>query len=120
VLLVEDSSVLRFALSRLLEVSGYEVMEAHDGSDALGCIPGFRPHLVVTDLYMPVMSGFELIERLRSDPETADLPVVAITADSRPAAATQARQAGAADVLAKPFDLSTLLGSLQALKVGLN
>src|SRR5437588_1709744 len=81
VLLVEDAPFLRYAFGRLLRMHGFEVMEANDGREALECVGAFRPQLVVTDLMMPVMDGVELIERLRANPETADVPVVAITAD---------------------------------------
>src|SRR3954463_3858900 len=95
ILLVEDAPFLRYAFGRLLRMHGYEVMEANDGQEALDCISVFRPQLVVTDLMMPGMDGVELIERLRSDPETADLPVVAITADATEQAERKAREAGA-------------------------
>ena len=117
VLLVEDAPFLRYAFGRLLRMHGFEVMEANDGREALECVSVFRPQLVVTDLMMPVMGGVELIERLRSDPETADLPVVAITADATERAEFKARQAGAVDFITKPIDLPALLDRLRALQV---
>ncbi len=116
VLLVEDAPFLRFAFGRLLRLHGYEVMEANDGREALDCIPGFRPQLVVTDLMMPVMDGVELIRRLRDDPDTADLPVVAITADATSQTEQRARAAGAVDFIAKPIDLPSLLDRLRAIQ----
>src|SRR3954447_11386545 len=82
ILLVEDAPFLRYAFGRLLRMHGFEVMEANHGLEALECVPEFRPQLVVTDLMMPVMDGIELIERLRADPKTAHLPILAITADA--------------------------------------
>src|SRR4051812_41298608 len=102
ILLVEDAPFLRYAFGRLLRMHGFEVMEANDGREALDRVPEFRPQLVVTDLIMPVMDGIELIERLRADPETAGLPVLAITVDASHRAEGRARAAGAADCLAKP------------------
>ena len=116
VLLVEDAPFLRYAFGRLLRMHGFEVMEANDGREALERVSEFRPQLVVTDLMMPVMDGVELIERLHSDPETADLPVVAITADATEQAERKARQAGAVDFISKPIDLPALLDRLRALK----
>jgi two-component system, cell cycle response regulator DivK len=116
VLLVEDAPFLRYAFGRLLRMHGFEVMEANDGREALECVSEFRPQLVVTDLMMPVMDGVELIERLRSDPETADLPVVAITADATEQSERKARQAGAVDFITKPIDLPALLDRLRALQ----
>lgn len=117
VLLVEDAPFLRYAFGRLLRLHGYEVMEANDGREALDCLGAFRPHVVVTDLMMPVMDGIELIRRLRDDPETSDLPVVAITADATPQAEARAREAGAVDFITKPIDLPALLDRLRALQV---
>jgi CheY-like chemotaxis protein len=116
VLLVEDAPFLRYAFGRLLRMHGFEVMEANDGREALECIGAFRPQLVVTDLMMPVMDGVELIERIRANPETAALPVVAITADGTEQTERKARKAGAVDFLTKPIDLPALLDRLRALQ----
>ncbi len=117
VLLVEDAPFLRYAFGRLLRMHGFEVMEANDGREALECVNTFHPQLVVTDLMMPVMDGVELIQRLRADPRTADLPVLAITADASEQAEAKAREAGAVDFVTKPIDLPTLLDRLRALQV---
>lgn len=117
VLLVEDAPFLRYAFGRLLRMHGFEVMEANDGREALEMIAEFQPHLVLTDLMMPVMDGVELIQRLHDDPETADIPVVAITADATEQAERKARQAGAVDFITKPIDLPALLDRLRALQV---
>ncbi len=116
-LLVEDAPFLRYAFGRLLRLHGFEVFEANDGREALECVSKFRPQLVVTDLMMPVMDGVELIERLRADPATADLPVVAITADATEQAEQRAREAGAVDFITKPIDLPTLLDRLRSIRV---
>jgi len=115
VLLVEDAPFLRYAFSRLLRMQGYDVKEANDGQEALDCLAEFRPHLVLTDLMMPVMGGVELISHIRANPETSSLPVVAITADATEQAETLARKAGAVDVITKPIDLPALLDRLRVL-----
>ena len=115
VLLVEDAPFLRYAFGRLLRMQGFEVREANDGREALACLLDFHPHLVLTDLMMPVMNGFELIRQLRANPSTASLPIVAITADATEHAERQARQAGAMDVITKPIDLIALIARLKAL-----
>lgn len=115
VLLVEDAPFLRYAFGRLLRMHGFDVREATDGKEALDCMSGFRPQLVLTDLMMPVMDGVELIRRLRADPATAALPVVAITADATEQAERLARDAGAVDVITKPIDLPALLERLRDL-----
>lgn len=113
VLLVEDAPFLCHALARLLRLHGFEVMEANNGREALDRVHDFRPDLIVTDLMMPVMDGVELIERLRQDVRTAEVPVLAITADSSARTEQRARAAGAADFLTKPVDLSHLFDRLQ-------
>jgi CheY-like chemotaxis protein len=115
VLLVEDAPILRYAFGRLLRLHGFEVMEANNGREALACLSKFRPQLIVTDLTMPVMDGVVLIERLRADPETAEVPVVAITAEATEQAEQRARRAGVDDFLAKPIDFNTLLDRLHTL-----
>jgi len=115
VLLVEDAPFLRYAFGRLLRMQGYDVKEANNGQEALDCLAEFRPHLVLTDLMMPVMGGVELISHIRANPETADLPVVAITADATEQAETLARRAGAVDFITKPIDLPALLDRLKVL-----
>ena len=117
VLLVEDAPFLRYAFGRLLRMHGFEVREATDGQEALDCLTEFRPQLVLTDLMMPIMDGIELIRRIRADPSTARLPIVAITADATEQAERQAREAGAIDVITKPIDLPALLERLSGLDI---
>ena len=97
VLIVDDESSVRFLLKKVFESAGYEVIEAHHGAAALERVGDTRPDLIVTDLMMPVMDGRELIAWLRSDPETASIPIVVISAQlSIPPDAADA-------VIPKPF-----------------
>jgi CheY-like chemotaxis protein len=116
VLLVEDAPFLRYAFGRLLRLHGFEVLEANDGREALARVHAFQPDLIITDLMMPVMDGVELIRRLREDPRTAEVPILAITADATELAEKRARQAGAADFIAKPVDLPVLIDRLRTLQ----
>jgi len=103
ILVVDDEPNIRFLLRVTLEGAGYEVVEAQHGVVALERAQESRPDLVVTDLMMPLMGGRELIERLRSDPETASIPILVLSANS-------GLLAGDADrAMAKPFDPETLL-----------
>jgi CheY-like chemotaxis protein len=109
VLVVDDESSMRFLIRMILESVGYEVVEAPHGAAALERVKEFQVDLVVTDLMMPVMSGRELVERLRADPETASIPIVVISANSRSVAT-------AADaVLGKPFEPFALLQAASSL-----
>jgi CheY-like chemotaxis protein len=114
-LLVEDAPFVRHAFGRLLRRNGFEVCEATDGREALERISEFHPQLVLTDLMMPVMDGFELTRRLHAHPETSRLPVLAITADATEQAARKAREAGALDVIIKPIDLGDILDRIRGL-----
>ncbi|MHB8469693.1 MAG: response regulator [Gaiellaceae bacterium] len=103
ILVVDDESNMRFLIRIILESAGYEVVEAAHGAAALERVKESQVDMVVTDLMMPIMSGRELVERLRADPETASIPIVVLSANSRSAAAS-------ADVaLGKPFEPFELL-----------
>lgn len=107
--MVDDEPDLRLILRRLLERAGHEVVEAIHGRQALQSVGEARPDLVVTDLMMPVMDGDELIRRLRADPATADIPILAVTAF-----ATQETAADVAVVL-KPYRPEGLLRAVDEL-----
>jgi CheY-like chemotaxis protein len=115
VLIVDDTPSLRSAFGRMLRLHGFDVREATDGQEALASVQDFHPRLVLTDITMPVMDGIELIRRLRGNPETSGVPVVAITANATEQAERLAREAGAVDVITKPIDLPVLLVRLQGL-----
>ncbi len=114
VLLVEDVADLRRLFARVLTGHGYEVREASDGSEALDSLAAFNPAVILTDLMMPGLDGFELLRRVRSMPEMSDVPVVVMSAAASWEFEKKARGAGAADVLLKPFNLRTLVGRLES------
>ena len=100
---------MRFLVRVTLERAGYEIVEAGHGAAALERVQESPPDLVVTDLMMPVMGGRELIQRLRADPETASIPILILSANSR-------LVLGEADaMLSKPFDLDDLLEQVHTL-----
>ena len=113
ILVVDDDRDTRFLFRLILESADYEVDEAPNGATALNVVKDVPPDLLVTDIVMPVMDGLALIARLRSEAQTAALPIVAVSGNSN---ATQAA-AEADAVLGKPFDRGQLLevvGSLLA------
>jgi two-component system, cell cycle response regulator DivK len=105
VLLVEDDRDTREMYSEYLSYSGLRVSEAPTGRRALESVRNHRPDVVVTDLAMPEMDGRELSRRLRSDRETADLPIIAVSGQLSPGE----RIAGADVVLEKPCEPDRLL-----------
>jgi CheY-like chemotaxis protein len=109
ILIVDDESNIRFLVRITLEDEGFEVVEAHHGVAALDRVHETPPDVVVTDLMMPVMAGRELIERLRSDAQTASIPIIILSANDK-------LEQGLADVaLGKPFDPQLLLEAIQSL-----
>jgi CheY-like chemotaxis protein len=89
-LVVDDEPDLRFILRRIFEKAGHEVVDAGHGAAALECVRGSLPELVVTDMMMPVMDGRELIRRLRADPATAQILILAVTGNGELADAADA------------------------------
>lgn len=80
ILVVDDRHVNREFFTTLLGYKGHRVLEAGDGAEALELVRSDRPHLVISDILMPTMDGYEFVRRLRADPDTADIPVVFSTA----------------------------------------
>lgn len=116
VLVVDDIPVERELLRLILEDGGYEVDEARHGSDAITQMRDPLPDLVMTDLMMPVMTGQQLVQHMRSDRRTALVPILVLSAN--PNAAKIATQADA--VIGKPFERANLLATVNALVLRAN
>ncbi|MBV8759885.1 MAG: sigma-54-dependent Fis family transcriptional regulator, partial [Deltaproteobacteria bacterium] len=110
VLVVDDEVNARTALEELLRDEGYEVATAADAFKALGKVEAFAPHVVITDLNMPGMTGIELIKKLRTEESPPE--VIVMTAAGRVSTAVEAMRAGAADYLQKPLDFDELTVTL--------
>jgi Response regulators consisting of a CheY-like receiver domain and a winged-helix DNA-binding domain len=115
ILVVEDNDQNRDMLGRRLARRGYEVSLAEDGAVALTLIRAEHPDLVLMDLSLPVVDGWEAIRRVRADPSTRRMPIIALTAHAMPADREQALAAGADDYDVKPIDLPRLLDKMRAL-----
>jgi CheY-like chemotaxis protein len=107
-LVVDDESNMRFVVRTILEGEGYTVIEAPNGAVALERTKESRPDVIVTDLMMPVMAGADLIERLRADPATAEIPIVVVSA-------TGSLATSADIVLGKPFEPEILVEAVGSL-----
>jgi chemosensory pili system protein ChpA (sensor histidine kinase/response regulator) len=110
VLVVDDSITVRRVMQRLLRRQGYRVALAADGQQGLDQIAQERPALVLTDIEMPRMDGFELLHAIRSDGALADLPVVVITSRAAEKHRDHAHDLGASHYLGKPYSENELLG----------
>ena len=115
ILLVEDNELNRDMLSRRLERKGYVIKMAVDGAQGASMAMELRPALILMDLSLPVMDGWEAIRRLKGSPETATIPIIALTAHARPEDEKTARDAGANDFDTKPVDLNRLVGKMELL-----
>jgi CheY-like chemotaxis protein len=111
ILVVDDDPDVLLALCETLASEGYEVEGAHDGIEALELISERRPDLIITDLLMPTMTGFELLGALHDDPALATIPTLIITAARAPEAQPAASDGA---VFAKPLDLDRLLRAVSA------
>ena len=107
VLIAEDDDLIRKGLAEILETEGYEVRSAGHGEEALRMLRAARACVVVLDIFMPVMNGFEFLKEKARDPALAALPVVAVSADAT--AAREAAREGATAALTKPVDHDRLL-----------
>ncbi len=112
VLLVEDSFAIRDAFTILLEESGYRVLPAADGPEALELAAGDRPDLVLLDMGLPGMDGLEVVRRLKADPATAKVPVLAITGRDDARSRRDALDAGCAAFILKPVNTHALLRAI--------
>jgi two-component system, cell cycle response regulator DivK len=108
ILLVEDNEMNRDMLSRRLVRNGFEVALAVDGEQALG-MAGLMPDLILLDLSLPIIDGWEVARRLKSDPATNRIPIIALTAHAMSGDREQALAAGCDDFDTKPVDLARLL-----------
>ena len=115
ILIVDDESAARTALETLLRREGFEVRDASSGERALEECAAFRPDLILLDIMMPGISGFEVCRRIKATPETRLTPVVLITGLSDPGDRLEGINAGADDFLSKPIDVTELLARTRSL-----
>lgn len=114
-LLVEDNEMNRDMLSRRLERRGYDVSIAVDGEQALKQVEKVRPDLILMDLSLPVMDGWEATRELKSRPRFEDIPIIALTAHALDADRDKALEIGCDEFETKPVDLASLLSKIEGL-----
>ena len=101
ILLVEDDDALANVYLSRLEIEGFDVKRVANGEDALACAIEFKPDLVLLDVMMPKVSGFEVLDIMRNTPQTAELKVIVLTALSQESDRKRAESLGASDYLVK-------------------
>ena len=101
ILLVEDDKTLAKVYHERLLLEGFEVMHVDNGEDALAAATSFQPQLILLDVMMPKLNGFDVLDILRNTPETSNIHIIMLTALSQPKDAERARELGADDFLVK-------------------
>ncbi|WP_291270497.1 response regulator [Geothrix sp.] len=115
ILLVEDNEMNRDAISRLLERRGFTLLTAPDGEEGVRLCREALPDLVLMDLGLPGIDGFEATRRIKADPATQGIPVVALTARALTSDREAAFEAGCDDYDTKPVDLTRLVAKIRQL-----
>lgn len=115
ILVVDDDLGTRLSISDYLELSGYSVITANEGQEALAIIDDCHPDLIVTDIVMPQMNGYELVRRVRQRPDFRLLPVILLTARTKTPERILGYQSGCDLYLPKPFELEELAAAIRNL-----
>lgn len=115
VLVVDDEPNIVLSLEFLMEQAGFEVVTAEDGEQALARVNDSQPDLLLLDISLPGISGFDVLERLRSEAATAQLPIIMLTAHGRDVEREKGMALGADDYITKPFSTQSLVEKVKAL-----
>lgn len=115
VLIADDEETIRFVLSQMLEREGLEVVTASDGMEAVEQFHMVQPDLVILDIVMPRMNGFEACRQIKADPDNRLTPIIIVTSSSAPENRMRGLEAGADDFLAKPVDRIEMIARVRSL-----
>ena len=115
ILLVEDNEMNRDMLSRRLEKRGYSLVIAVDGGAGVTLAKSELPDLILMDMSLPVIDGWEATKQVKADPATARIPIIALTAHAMDSDRVKALEAGCDDFDTKPVELARLLGKIEEL-----
>ncbi|HLF19502.1 MAG TPA: response regulator [Bacteroidota bacterium] len=111
ILVVDDDDAFRFAVVRVLEEEGYTILEAADGAAGLEKATSQAPDVIVSDVFMPNMNGFMMVEELQKDDKTSKIPVIMMTGAAQGAGAWSSE--AAVEYIEKPFSLETLVETVK-------
>lgn len=115
ILVVEDNEDNRDSLSRRLERRGFEVLMAHDGRHGVEMAAAEKPDLILMDMNMPEMDGWEATRMIKSTPDAADVPVIALTAHAMTGDRERALESGCSDYHTKPVEFQKILAQIETL-----
>jgi two-component system, cell cycle response regulator DivK len=113
ILIVEDQEDNRIILRRLLSKAGYDLIEAMNGEDGVALALSMRPDLILMDIQLPVMDGYEATRRIKNNAELKSIPVIAVTSYALSGDEAKARAAGCDAYVAKPFSPRQLLAKVR-------
>jgi two-component system cell cycle response regulator DivK len=113
ILVVEDQEDNRQILRDLLSSTDYEMMEAENGQEALDAVARQRPDLILMDIQLPVMDGYEATRRIKANPDWQSIPVIVVTSYALSGDAEKARAAGCDDYVTKPYSPRQLLAKIR-------
>lgn len=109
VLIIEDEKLIIVSTQMVLEASGFQVESAVNGEEGIASAKDLRPDLILLDIMMPGIDGWETLTRLKRDPETSDIPVIIFTAREHSRGHQKSAEMGAADYFRKPFEPDELI-----------
>lgn len=116
VLVVDDSSAVRQQVSMALGQAGFDIVEAVDGVEGSEAVQTDRSiSMIICDVNMPRMNGLEMVEKVKSEPDNADLPIIMLTTEGQPSMVKRAKAAGAKGWIIKPFKADVLVATVQKL-----
>jgi two-component system chemotaxis response regulator CheY len=115
IMIVDDSASLRQVVSIALTSAGYDVIEGNDGNDALNKLTGQKVHLIISDVNMPGMNGFDFVKEVKTRPSYKFTPIMMLTTESHESKKMAGKEAGARAWMVKPFMPEQLLAAVEKL-----
>jgi len=113
VLVIEDQEQNMYLMRYMLEARGYIVVEARDGAEGIATARTEAPDVILLDIQLPTMSGYEVAKRLRGDPESSSIPIIAVTSYAMPGDKEEAIASGCTGYIEKPIDPETFVDQMQ-------
>lgn len=113
-LLADDSVTIQKVVELVLAEEGFDIRAANNGEEALAAVTSFKPDIVLADIDMPKMNGYQLCEKIRSNPQTKDIPVILLAGAFEPLDEELAKNVGAEDHIIKPFESQELISKINA------
>ena len=113
VLIVDDETDVVEFIGRTLQSEGFDVISAYDGIGALDLVDSEKPDVIVLDIMMPMMSGYEVCEQLKANPQTQDIPIICVSSAHTPDARALSLRVGASTLVVKPFRPAELVAQIR-------